>query len=292
MQTKYKGQITNFPDEVIELMLQRQVEQGNPEDVSVFEKSRIDTEKGFDWGKTMEGYYFWYIVIVNENFDLFFEKYLNMENNNKTRKIEKYIVKVYTLIGLNNDEFYMNDSVILSSESLPYFKSLGLTDNPNILEPVYAYEFKVGDYLYCHTNLVMNAYGKIEATQGKIYKIEKENCFTNNSGNKAHSMSDNLYLRWFRLATPKEIQQSQIELPEINGCKGKLEGDYIIYGFSNCNKFHKRFFTDLIDFNDQQTKELYSTRTIKSIKLNTDIEISIDQIQQIVDYIKYQENGK
>ena len=69
---KYKGQIADFPVEIVEKMLERQVEQGNKRDVSVFEQSKYD---GFDWDITPEGGQFWVEIIKNKNFDLFFEKY-------------------------------------------------------------------------------------------------------------------------------------------------------------------------------------------------------------------------
>lgn len=60
-------------------MLERQVEQGNKRDVSVFEESKragnIRDEGGFDWEKTTEHYNFWNNVIENKKFDIFFEKY-------------------------------------------------------------------------------------------------------------------------------------------------------------------------------------------------------------------------
>lgn len=45
---KYKGELEGFP-EVVEKMLERQVEQGNKRDVSVFERSKFI---GFFFGQT------------------------------------------------------------------------------------------------------------------------------------------------------------------------------------------------------------------------------------------------
>lgn len=68
----YKGQLTGFPQEVVEKMLERQFEQTKKRDVEVFE--RLIT-LGFVWNKTIEGGAFWSDVINNKNFDLFFERY-------------------------------------------------------------------------------------------------------------------------------------------------------------------------------------------------------------------------
>lgn len=76
-----ENQIKDFPKEVIEKMLERQVEQGNKRDVTVFEKSEweIKLDGGFDWDKTIEGDEFWREVIDEKNFALFFEKYPKQE---------------------------------------------------------------------------------------------------------------------------------------------------------------------------------------------------------------------
>ena len=57
-------------------MLECQEEQYNKIDVSVFEKDRTEaeTDEGFIWWETKEGYDFWTEVIRYKNFALFFEK--------------------------------------------------------------------------------------------------------------------------------------------------------------------------------------------------------------------------
>lgn len=71
----YKGQLEGFPNEVVEKMLERQVEQGRNRDVSVFESYKDANIKGFDWSKSPEEWYFWSEVIALKNFDLFFKRY-------------------------------------------------------------------------------------------------------------------------------------------------------------------------------------------------------------------------
>lgn len=53
----YKGDIKDFPKEVVEWMMDNQVKQGNKRDVSVFErcKSRCKSRGGFEWVSTIEG---------------------------------------------------------------------------------------------------------------------------------------------------------------------------------------------------------------------------------------------
>lgn len=71
------GELENFPIKVVEKMLQRQYEQVGKIDISVFQKhSRSDIQKGgFHWADTVEGHGFWYSVITEEKFDMFFAYY-------------------------------------------------------------------------------------------------------------------------------------------------------------------------------------------------------------------------
>ena len=72
-----KGDLKDFPKEIIARMLELQEEQCNPRDVTIFERHKTAGEptKGFVWSKTKEGYDFWNTVIRYKNFALFFEKY-------------------------------------------------------------------------------------------------------------------------------------------------------------------------------------------------------------------------
>jgi hypothetical protein len=72
---EYKGQLKGFPQEIVNKMLERQVEQGNPENISVFEKDKFTSENGFYWGRAVEGREFWCNVIIHKDFNIFFEKY-------------------------------------------------------------------------------------------------------------------------------------------------------------------------------------------------------------------------
>ena len=94
MKTEFKGELKRFPVEVVEKMLERQVEQGNPKDVSVFEKNRTEdkSEGGFDWWVTPEGDDFWYMVIDMEDFDFFFKRYPRNQGMKETMTTAKRII--------------------------------------------------------------------------------------------------------------------------------------------------------------------------------------------------------
>lgn len=76
------GQIKNFPIEIVQAMVDRQVEQGNAADVSVFQNNNMASTrfKGFDWYSAKEGADFWIRIIRNNTFDIFFEKYPKVED--------------------------------------------------------------------------------------------------------------------------------------------------------------------------------------------------------------------
>ena len=73
----YKGELKGFPKEVVEKMLERQVDQGNERDVTVFEQCKSSTKfaDGFDWDESVEGHDFWNSVLYRRSFNVFFEKY-------------------------------------------------------------------------------------------------------------------------------------------------------------------------------------------------------------------------
>ena len=77
------GDLENFPIEVVEKMLQRQYEQVNKMDISIFQAYKCSDvqNNGFRWGDTTEGYEFWCDVIRFKRFDRFFERYPKSSKN-------------------------------------------------------------------------------------------------------------------------------------------------------------------------------------------------------------------
>ena len=73
--SKYKGEIADFPEEVVEKMLEYQLLHRGKRDVSVFEKCSFDFINGFDWDAAIEGKSFWNGVIICKKFNLFFSRY-------------------------------------------------------------------------------------------------------------------------------------------------------------------------------------------------------------------------
>lgn len=92
-----KGELKGFPKEIIARMLDCQEEQGNKRDVTVFEKNITE---GFIWGQAKEKDSFWYEVISNKDFNLFFEKYPKKEDNQEFRVEDKVYDILLGKIGI------------------------------------------------------------------------------------------------------------------------------------------------------------------------------------------------
>jgi hypothetical protein len=76
------GAINEYPIEVVEKMIEEQVKQGNQPDVVAFQRCHDASVAlgGFDWDKTEEGYKFWWEVIMEGRFGMFFKKYPKKAN--------------------------------------------------------------------------------------------------------------------------------------------------------------------------------------------------------------------
>lgn len=83
------GEIKDFPIEVVQKMVEKQVHQGNKADVKKFQEYKRFSfaDGGFYWGKTKEGQEFWYNVIDLNDFDLFFKKYPKKEEKKELKGI-------------------------------------------------------------------------------------------------------------------------------------------------------------------------------------------------------------
>lgn len=89
------------------------------------------------------------------------------------------------------------------------------------------------------------------------------------------------FSKTLRKATKEEIEEyNRPKLPVINGYDGRIEGDYVIYG---CARFDKDWFRNLYV---HLSHHLYkNTRKTMSIKLDSGVEITMEQIKQIVGYL-------
>jgi hypothetical protein len=85
----FTNDLEGFPKEIVQKIVERQVEQGNEPDYTVFEKELTAPKerRGFDWMYSKEDYDFWKEVIVKKYFNRFFEKYPKTETKVTTTNV-------------------------------------------------------------------------------------------------------------------------------------------------------------------------------------------------------------
>jgi hypothetical protein len=82
---------------------------------------------------------------------------------------------------------------------------------------------------------------------------------------------------WF-----EPVYKEDKTLPKINGYEGKLETNFVVYG---CAKFNIKYIEELHGLIARNTI-LGGNKNFVSIKLDSGVEITIEQIKQIYEYIK------
>lgn len=95
-QKDLKGDIKDFPIEVVQKMVDEQVRQGNKADVEKFQINKYLDKKGggFDWNITIDRRVFWKKVIWFQDFALFFSKHPKQSNlKEDNSKCDKVVVK-------------------------------------------------------------------------------------------------------------------------------------------------------------------------------------------------------
>lgn len=89
---------------------------------------------------------------------------------------------------------------------------------------------------------------------------------------------------WF-----EPVYAPKYTLPKINGYEGRIDGKYVVYG-NNCAWLDVWALRGILATAETwqraaiDTKENSHNRSIKSITLSSDVEITIDEIKQIVEY--------
>lgn len=66
------GEIKDFPIEIVQKMVEKQIQQNGEADIAAFQ---LSNRIGFVWSDTEEGPFFWGDIIFNKDFNVFFDKY-------------------------------------------------------------------------------------------------------------------------------------------------------------------------------------------------------------------------
>lgn len=115
-----KGDIKDFPIEIVQRMVDYQYEQTGKYNVSLFQDCKTsDKHAGcFTWGNTAEGHLFWSKVINYKEFDVFFKKYPKTMKKKSTNLVyivgtvqnAKYIIPTLENYGGKNNSHYCGNA--------------------------------------------------------------------------------------------------------------------------------------------------------------------------------------
>lgn len=164
-----KGELEGFPKEIITHMLKCQEEQGNPRDVSVFEKQfdADQDDKGFTWNETKEKFDFWEQVIHVKNFNHFFEKYPKKEEYQEFRVGDKVIDILFDLKGkITNVKSNGNLEIQFEGESCP-IEFMKIAKRTPLLHYRDDYNYDVIDF----NNLPKREPNRWRANKGSCYWV-------------------------------------------------------------------------------------------------------------------------
>lgn len=151
------GELREFPLAIVQKMIERQVMQGNPSNVKVFQAdaTAAQSDGGFEWDDSPEDWYFWYKVISCMEFNVFFERY--PESNRvyivSTSEDCENVIKTLEKYGGINENDYSGDDF-----GAIYY----IEPHTNIIQ--------ICDTSYGHENKLL--YGVLIATYTQIFPMK------------------------------------------------------------------------------------------------------------------------
>lgn len=148
------GQLNGYPCFIVEMMLDRQEEQGNTRDVSVFQKKVDSTRRqgGFDWDKTSEGKIFWSKVI---NAHVYGEALVKKAELN-SQSIAEEVVTADTVV-----EFKVGDTV-------------KCTEGPKTFERIFLTKIEGAQYPYITVG--KKSYAELLNGERRLSLVGFDNC--------------------------------------------------------------------------------------------------------------------
>lgn len=147
------GDLENFPIEVVKKMLEYQYKQNNIIDIKVFIPN-CGAEKhfnGFRWADTIEGHDFWYEVIHNKKFDVFFKRYPKSKEvyiYGDAKNGKNVIKELESRGGINKWDYCGNANMLYFIDPITnYISGACKTEETfqNLIKTIYT-EISPGDY--------------------------------------------------------------------------------------------------------------------------------------------------
>lgn len=150
-----KGEIADFPIEVVQRMVDCQVEQGNKADVSVSQNNKTAScyDGGFDFKVTFEGLNFWEYIVRFGKFNFFFERYPKQSSlYTAIAEAVKSVVNADTSVEIEEkDGTVIIRSVENKSEDLPIDYPVMVNDRLDI-DSDWKLRYYAGDGWTCECN--------------------------------------------------------------------------------------------------------------------------------------------
>jgi len=202
---------------------------------------------------------------------------------NKKENMNEYNIKVGDIITIISDFIVTkvtDTEIFLDSESSGYsfkrvnnnlknnFWTLKKQDN---MKEIIGYKLIKPEYreAACQIGGCI-LYGQ-SSILSKIFSLDKQS-FAINKWKEAGVLD-----LWF-----EPVYKEEKTLPKINGYYGVLEKSYVVYG---CAKFNIKYIEELHGLINRN-KVLLGNKDIASITLDSGVEITIEQIKEIYEYIK------
>ena len=158
------GNISNFPIEIVQKMVDYQVKQGNEPDVVTFQMNCFMSKDygGFDWDETDEGTNFWNEVISLNNFDVFFKKYPKkytgddpgpkgkegVDGSNDYGCAEVFLPKQGKYVLVSQDGYSWHELIFLFENDNIYY-CLSENDEKRFNEPGIKFNLSVNGWKFC-----------------------------------------------------------------------------------------------------------------------------------------------
>lgn len=214
---KYSGCIKDFPEYVVEAMLNEQEKQGNKRDVSVFEKSqaRIQSKGGFDWEKTSQGEVFWKNVIMDNQFHLLKQKDMNRFPFKLSYENQKDIIKIACSNWKNElaEKWGVTIALELPTEVTEEFylkmRKACTSEQNQLFDKIFGKDWtpKEGDWVTCIEGDYSGGKAGVGFKSGLTFKIKNLENTSNGICAFGARNGNGVYVNYIREATPEEIKK-------------------------------------------------------------------------------------
>lgn len=213
-----------------------------------------------------------FVEITIEQFKKHVLKQTEME-----KEIEYYLCKK-TCWGNNGTKWNKNDKLYSTNlESLPYFKEIGLINNPEFWEAIYKEEFKVGDWVTFWSEI-----------DKKLYSSKIKEWTPHNYCKLENGLEPFKHL--IKKATPEEIEKASKTIVKMySSNKGEFEIEIVgkkAYYRPENKELTKYYLESILDMFKTDFCFVPYTVNIDSVKIGCMEGVKKEDIRKVYDLIK------